>query len=202
MADPPPEQVALLQVRHGEIVRDVVEYVPTGTLNANGGPAFNEVTHPLVVVLTPACDLLSDLHERDELGKSPEPEEGKVNSRILSHIQCCDLLLIDEIRWPYSFVRGIWNRVHENRDERYLRVPAQDIRHHDYPFDHPDLYLDFKRVFSVPSDFLYSQLHQGTVVSCGEIPEPWLRNVVQRCYQFQSRVCLPDPADPRAADRS
>lgn len=198
MAAQPLDQGVLPQLQHGEIVRDVLEYVPAGTLNADGGPEFTEVTHPLVVVLTPACDLLSDFRERDEVGKSPNPEEGKVNGGVLPNVLCCDLLRFEEIRWPYPFNRGTWGRVVENRDERYLLVPAKHIRHYGHEYDHPDLYLDFKRVFSVPTDFLYAQLIRGMAGSCGEIPEPWVNHLVQRCYRFLSRVCLPDPSDPRA----
>ena len=192
------DQGVLPPLRHGQIVCGVLEYVPTGTLNANGGPTFTEVKHDLVIVLTPECDLLSDFIQRDEVGKSPKPEEGKVNSGVLSHVQCCDLLPLGDIRWPYPFNRGTWDRVHENRDERYLRVPAEDIRHYGHDYDHPDLYLDFKRVLSVPTDYLYAHLNQGKVGICGRIPEPWLSHLVQRCYGFQSRVCLPDPSDTRA----
>jgi hypothetical protein len=193
----PPSQDVLPQLHHGEIVRNVVEFVPTGTVDADGDPEVIKVSHSLVVLITPECDLLSDYRERDTAGKSPNPEEGKLNGRVLPHAQCCDLLLYDEIRWPYPFNPGTWKRVAELRDERYHRVPADDIRYYGHQFVHPELYLDFKRVFSVPTDYLYAQLSQGTVGSCGGIPEPWINHLVQRCYQFQSRVCVPDPSDTR-----
>ena len=197
MATEPQEWAVLARLQNGDILRNVVEFVPTGLVDDDGNPEVKEEVHPLVVVLTPECDLLGDFSERDQAGKSPNPEEGKVNSKVLRHVQCCDLLRYDEIRWPYTFNKGTWNRVVEDRDERYYLVPADNIRSYDHKYDHTDLYLDFKRVFGVPTDYLYVKLSQGDVERCDRIPEPWVNLVVQRCFRFQSRICVPDPSDPR-----
>jgi hypothetical protein len=178
---------------HGEILRNVVEYVPTGLMDADGAPEIGAVLHPLVVVLTPACDLVSDYEERDELASGADAAGNALNSKLLPHIQCCDLFLDSEFRGPFGFNSRSWSLVKENRDVRFHRVPAEDID----GLNHPDLFLDFKRIISVPTEYLYRKLNDNSAERCGEIPPPWMSQLLQRCYGFQGRVCVPDPSDLR-----
>ena len=177
----------------GEILRNVVEYLPTGAVDDEGNTEILGVVHPLIVVLTPACDLVSDYEERGKLAPSVGTAQGGLNPKLLPHTQCCDLFLSDEIRYPFGFNSGTWRVATRNRDERYHRVPAEGIDN----FDHPDLFLDFKRIISVPTEHLYLKLSDGSIERCGEVREPWLYQLVQRCYGYQARVCLPDPSDLR-----
>ena len=188
--DVPDRPTRLLQ---GEILRNVVEYVPTGALDDEGTPEIAGVVHPLMVVLTAACDLVSDYEERGKPSPSGRAAEGGLNPKMLPHIQCCDLFLFSEIRDPFGFNSGTWRPVTRNRDERYHRVPIEGIDN----FDHPDLFLDFRRIISVPTGHLYLKLSDGSIERCGEIREPWIYQLVQRCFGYQARVCVPDPYDIR-----
>ena len=179
------------RLKHGEVLRNVVEFVSTG--EGDGIPNIVGVTHDLVIVLTPECDLVSDYGDRNETGASSVPEDGKLNRKTLPRVQCCDLFLYSQIREPYEFTNRPWTLVKDNRDERYHRVPSEDIPN----FDQPELFLDFRRLISVPTGYLYGKLRDGSIERCGTIPSPWINHLVQRCYRFQSRVCVPDPSDPR-----
>jgi hypothetical protein len=188
--DVPALPTRLLQ---GEILLNVVEYVPTGVVYDDGSPEIKGVLHPRLVVLTPACDLVSDYGERIKLAANGETAGTELNPKMLPHIQCCDLFLLDEIRYPYGFNHKTWSPVPGNRDERYHKVPVGDMD----DLDHPDLYLDFKRIISLPTDYLYFKLNDGSTERRGVIPEPWINQLVQRCFGFQARVCVPDLSDPR-----
>ena len=189
----PDRPTRLLQ---GEILRGVVEYLPTGVEDEEGTPEIAGVTHSLMVVLTPACDLVSDYRERTKLWPTGEAIGDGLNPKLLPYVQCCDLFLFDEIRDPYGFNNGTWRPVPRNRDERYHRVPPEGIDN----AVHPELFLDFKRIISVTTEFLYLKLSDRSIERCGEIQEPWINQLVQRCYGYQARVCVPDPSDPRMSE--
>ena len=184
-------------LRHGEIIRDLLEYVPTGEINSAGDPDVHEVKHPLMVVLSPECDLVSDYDQRAGAGWSEAGAKDVLNPKVLPHVQCCDLFVGSEIRtpdWnPYDFRTDLWRAVKGNQQDRYHWIPAEGIDE----LDQPDLFLDFKRIISVPTGYLYRMVAGGSVGRCGRIPPLWISRLVQRCYAFQGRICLPDPADTR-----
>jgi hypothetical protein len=63
--------------------------------------------------------------------------------------------------------------------------------------DSSPLYLDFKRVLSISTAYLYQMLKTGDIELSEIIKPPWIHQLVQRCYGFQARVCVPDPTDTR-----
>ena len=180
------------RLQHGEILSNAVEFVAT-RLSDDGAPVVDGVVHDLVVVLTPDCDLVSDYETRDEAGVGPKSVDGKLRRNELPHILSCDLFIGADVKNTYGFTSKPWATVRDNRDERYHWIPTGDIDE----LDLPELFLDFKRVLSLPTEHLYRSVINGSVERRGVIPAPWITRLVQRCYGFQGRVCLPDPSDPR-----
>lgn len=180
------------RLQHGEILSNTVEFV-AARLDDDGTPVTEGVVHELVVVLTPECDLVSDYETRDKDGVGPKPVDGKLSRKELPHVLCCDLFIGSEIKDSYGFTSNPWSTVRNNRDERYHWIPTGDID----GLNLSELFLDFKRVISLPTEHLYRSILNGSVKRLGVIPSPYIIRLVQRCYGFQGRVCLPDPSDPR-----
>ena len=185
------------RLRQGQILRNLYEYVPTGQTRSDGTAQVTTVIHPLLVVISPECDLVSDYESRNAIssGASGQPQ---ASSNFLEHIQCCKLFEESAIRGASGMNSAAWSFVRSNRHERYHMIASNIPGRLD---DLGPLYLDFKRVLSISTAYLYQLLNAGDM-ELGEIIEPpWIHQLVQRCYGFQSRVCVPDPNDMRPSAR-
>jgi hypothetical protein len=178
------------RLRQGEILSGLTEYVPKAMDDSAGAVRLTIVGHPLVLVLSPECDLVSDAASRKPRGSASQNIEAR-QSNVLRHLQFADLFVENEVR--NRFNSKSWPLVRENRDERYHRVPSDEIEN----FNHPPLYLDFKRIFSASTEYLYAVLEEGTIGREGVVPSLWINQLVQRCYVFNGRICVPDANDPR-----
>ena len=188
--------VAPDRLRQGQVIRNLYEYIPTGLPTADGPAEVTAVLHPLVVVLSPECDLVSDYELRNANPKGGV--DRSQSSSFLEHIQCCKLFEEGEIRGPHRLNSAAWSFIKTNRHERYHTIPASAVGRSDST---TPLYSDFKRIFGVSTEYLYAALDAGQLEMDAVIAPPWIHQLVQRCYAFQARVCVPDPADQRPSAR-
>ena len=147
------------------------------------------VSHPKIVILTPDCDLLTDFLARKDPGTAKE-------TKLLQHVQCCDVYEEYEIRRARNLASDLWKRVKQNQDERYHCLPSNETDVGGKA-NQPALFLDFKQMFSIPTEFLYKAIEIGDVKRQGVIPPIWLHSLIQRYFAFHSRVGVPDPNDRR-----
>ena len=180
------------RLRQGQVIRNLYEYVPIGLPTMDGPAEVRAVIHPLVVVLSPECDLVSDYELRNANSKGSR--DLAQSSRFLEHIQCCKIFEEGEIRGPHGLNSAAWSFIKTNRHERYHTIPSSALGR---PDSDALLYLDFKRTLGVATEYLYVTLNVGLLEMDGVIEPPWIHQLVQRCYAFQARVCVPDPADQR-----
>ena len=173
----------------GELLSNVWEMqVDHPGVEISSDPAsfqHNPAEHPKVAIFTPDCDLLTDYLARYDANNPGD------DSKLLQHIQCCDVYEESEIR-PGRFGSDLWRRIRQNQDERYHCLPPGET---EGEFQHPTFFLDFKRMFSLPTQFLYDSLDIGEIVRRGVIPPIWLHSLIQRYFAFHSRVGVPDPND-------
>lgn len=181
------------RLRQGQVLRNLDEYVPTGQVASAGVAEVTIVRHPFVVVISPECDLVSDYETRNA-NPSEGSSQAQPNSSLLEHIQCCKLFNETEIRRPHELNSASWNFVKTNRHERYHTILPTVLGR---PDDESPLYLDFKRIVSFSAEYVYASLEKGDIERDSIIQPPWIHQLVQRCYAFQARVCVPDPMDPR-----
>lgn len=181
-----------VRLRQGQVIRNLYEYVPIGLPTVDGAAAVTAVHHPLVIVLSPECDLVSDyeLRNASPSGGFDLTQSGK----FLEHIQCYKLFEEGEIRRPHNLNSTAWSFIRTNRHERYHAIPQEALARAD---SDARLYLDFKRIFSVSTEYLYALLEADGLEMDAILEPPWLYQLVQRCYAFQARVCVPDPMDRR-----
>lgn len=181
------------RLSQGEILSDLQELQPEhpGKRISSDTPdfQFTLVEHPKVVILTPDCDLLTDFLARKVPYSSDE-------TKLLHHVQCCDIYEESEIRQDRKLGSDLWKRVRQNQDERYHRIPPGEIEVLE-KIQQPALFLDFKQMFSISTEFLYKSLEAGEVKQQGVIPPIWLHSLIHRYFAFHSRVGVPDPDDNR-----
>lgn len=180
----PPGNGAL---RQGELLENVwwhrplwpASPIPEGT-----SIEIEPVHHPLVVVIHQDCDLERDYDLRARAqAESREPEAG----RLLPQVLCCDAFTEDEVRVRAGGVN--FARVRDNQVERFHCLPAATIA--GTSESKPEIYLDFRGVFSVFTAGLYLAIQQGTVQRCAVVPAIFLQDLTHRVFGFLSRVALP-----------
>ena len=109
-------------------------------------PLSERASHPWSIVLTPACDLEWDFRSRQH---SDQPDSKRV-----THLLLCDLEDESSVRGDSRIKnRGERDKVKSNRDERWYYLPPCTSEN-GQPF--VEFYIDFKRLFSVPTEFVYA----------------------------------------------
>ncbi len=177
----------------GEILLEIREFRPpndASVLAAGEGGTFLSVVHSRAIVITPDCDLLSDYSVRE----NPPNNESQRQGRLLEHIQLCDVFVEQEIRPNRNLTRDLWRRIRGNQDERYHTFPSVDEPDISGT-SHVEYFLDFKRMFTMPTEFLYHLIESGKTQRLGTVPPVWIHQLIQRYFAFHSRVGVPDPAD-------
>ena len=175
---PSPNEGAL---RQGEILANVIELrVTIDSLKAGGSPDLSRIIHPYAMVVSQDCDLAQDFIER-------EKDQKKV-SRLIPSILFCQV--IDAATLKSTVDGRTWDRVKINKDERFHFLqtirPDQDKEHQGLP----ELGIDFKRYFSIPTEEVYFRLQSEIKRRCVFF-SPYLEHLSTRFYYFQSRVALP-----------
>ena len=177
----------------GEILLDIREFRPSDDASvavAGQEVTFSSVVHPRAIVITPDCDLLTDYSTRN----NPPEDKNQRQSRLLDHIQLCEVFSEGEIRHNPPFNAALWKRIRGNQDERYHTFPTVS-KTDSHSAGHPEYFLDFKRMFTVQTEFLYKLLDSGKAQRLGIVPSVWIHQLIQRYFAFHSRVGVPDPAD-------
>ena len=191
-----PPQVSAL--RQGEILGDVYEHVPQfPPIRVEEGQPIpiNSIYHEYLVVMSPDCDL-----EWDFKARYPDPESqerlislteiSKVSS-IIPQVFLAEGYKIERIVAQVARGTDIWRRIEQNQDERYHHLVASPIG--TPPIGElPDLYIDFKKSLSIPTQSIYDGIRINGVRRLALIPEIYIHHLMHRYYGFLSRVALPD----------
>ena len=156
---------------------------PETLLSDDNTPPSLRKNHPLVIVLSPDCDLEWDYQAR------LDPEEPR--HKILDHILLCDLYSISEIRDAKSVKTAEVKRIRSHQAARYHCLEAEDPYSvlSDTPL--PELFLDFKNPFALSLDYILFLLDNGIVKRRGVLPSNHLHHLSQRFASFVGRVALP-----------
>jgi len=175
------------QLRQGEVIEAIRELrfnltnISEETIGAQS-LLVDRVDHPWTIVLSPDCDLDWDFKARMGLLEQP-------STKRISHVLLCDLE--DESALRAERVTTSKNRalVKENRDERYHFIPSGEVENASIL---PEFYVDFKRVFALPADYIYAVAESNLVTRHGFLKVPWVQHLAHRFTYFLGRVALPD----------
>lgn len=145
-------------------------------------PWSERASHPLSIVLTPACDLEWDFQYGESSSNS--------DSKRVSHLLLCDLEDEHGVRNDLRIRnQGERERAKSNRDERWHYLPASMT---DDGQDLAEFYIDFKRLYSVPTALVYPATNLGLIKRRGYLIGPWVQHLSHRFTYFLGRVGLPD----------
>jgi hypothetical protein len=172
-------------LRQGEIITKFWEYQAA----AVGAPEANEVSfqpifHPILVVLSPDCDLEWDFEarQRQREGES-HPWEALSHPKVIPHIIACDGFEKSSVQTRSGMNSGITRQISKNSDERYHCFPEAS------PL--PDMILDFKQAQGFPTHLVYESIRLGNTERSAKVPEPYLYDLMHRFYGFLSRIGVP-----------
>jgi len=171
-------------LRQGEILTNVVRIkLDLATL---GTSKLDVVTfvHPYAMIVTQDCDLEQDFNVRFR--------EPKVSDKLLPSILFCELATAVELRGTTGITSDIWRRISQNKDERYHFLQAVEAGSDAQQSGLPELGIDFKRVFTLPTDELYLRIELGEAKRRSVLQSPYLEHLSERLAHFNSRVALPE----------
>lgn len=176
-------------LRQGEIISGLVQIqLATGTErefpSEDAEIPIRRIEFPYAIVISQDCDLDWDFKHR----KEPSTFLDKVMPNTLF----CELYPAEELRHRPggSINSGIWSRIRTNKDERYHFLQRVEVGDDAISEGLPELALDFKRCFSIPTDELYLQFVSQAKRRC-RIVSPYLEHLAVRVFYYHSRVALP-----------
>lgn len=182
-------------LRQCEILANVVEVrVSIGSLDATGELEIEERVHPLAIVVTQDCDLLWDYRAREASG------DAAPKNKILPNVLLCELWEADLLRGTQAISSEPWKRIRQNQDERYHYLQPCDTTNDSEGSGLSALVIDFKRVFTVPTDELYRRVSIGQIRRRSMLEGLFLQDLSNRFGYYHLRVALPDavPSSPPA----
>ena len=164
-------RVASDRIRQGEILSNVPEFV------VNPGTEDVAVVPRLfTVVLTPDCDL-----ERDWTARHQGIRSDLRSVTFIVGIDANDRVLI-----PAS----AWGRVKKNDQANAHSIEkcekSDDLGDRGFP----PLVFQFKNLFSVPVDLIYSKIKDGSIIRRSQLLSPYRDHLIQRFCSFFGRVAL------------
>ncbi len=183
-------------LRQGEIITNVVGYrISLETLQSpDNGIKVDKRRHPYAIVLTQDCDLNWDYNAQRQIVGENLPnakEKAKLETKRIPEILLCEVFAATEIRYGEGMLSHIWNQIKINKNDRYqffqLIPPEADLLGEGLP----ELAIDFKRYFTIPTDELYWQIKSGNAQRRTFLDSPYLEHLSQRFSSFLSRIALP-----------
>ncbi len=178
-------------LRQGEILKGLIEFNVTSTelsgidslFSNEKAPPVDRVDHPIVIVLSPDCDLEYDFQAR------VDPDEPR--HKIMTHILLCDLFQSSDLRDDKGVASGDSRRIRSHQNMRYYCINREDPGSIEGNDPLPELYLDFKSPFAIPLDFIMFLIDNGVVKRHGVLPPITSNHLTQRFTSYLGRVSLP-----------
>ena len=171
-------------LRLGELLEGVLELTFDLSVLSSASfrgpePPSERISHPWSIVLNPDCDLEWDFKSRQQT--------GQLDKRI-THLLLCDLEDETRIRSRLTGA-GLRKRAQSYQEDRDHYLPGS-------PTEEGSLldqfYIDFKRLFMVPVDYVYAAAAIGAIQRHGFLKPPWAQHLAHRLTNFLGRVGLPD----------
>lgn len=163
---------------HGEILSGLFRWRLDPAKFADDVPSLQRVEYPYALVLSQSCDLVQDFTAR---------QSGKVQ---LPDVIFCHAPTAEELR---SACGGsdIWKRIKQNKDERYHFLEKVQAECDTCGESVPELGIDFKRYFTIPTDEVYHRIKSGQIRRRSVLSTPYLEHLSTRFAYFLGRVALP-----------
>ena len=180
-------------LRQGEILTNVIELQvrleSIGGVNSDSVYEANPIEHLFAIIVSQDCDLEQDFNYR-------YGSKGNVRNELPS-VLLCQAEEVDEFV-KSAMYRGLFNsrtftgNFKNNNEFRYHFI--QEIPTNLSAVDRrvPELGIDFKRYFSVPTAEIYHRIKFDETQRCSVLESPYRDHFSQRFFNFNSRVALPE----------
>jgi hypothetical protein len=183
-------------LRQGEIVSNLVQTKLELSTVGSDEPRVARETHQFAVVLSQDCDLEQDWEAR-RAASSAEGfgDNGPLPSILFAHVHDATALKAAVAN------DGDWRRAVKNKNERYQFLAA--VRAEDDALGEglPQLGIDFKRYFTIPTAEVYKRIAAEARRRC-RLLSPYLEHLSIRFCYYQFRVALPVDHHELQSDRA
>jgi hypothetical protein len=171
-------------LRQGELLSSLVE-VRRVLQAVSQELQIDLVNHPYAIVISQDCDLEQDFFARTRPAEIAKPED-----KLLPGVLFCEVITATELRGRLADGQ-IWKQIIQNKNERYhyLREIQREFDLLDEGI--PELGIDFKRYFTVPTGDIYSQIGAAGRRR-SHLQSPYLEHLSVRFANYLSRVALPE----------
>lgn len=170
-------------LRQGEIFTNVIQLRANYEELIKGNYVADRIVHPYAIVLSQDCDCIQDHYSRSK-GKSLVPTIlfGEVHEAGWMR---------DKSNTETKIDGDIWKSVRQNKNERYqfLEAVPPDVDAQNQGL--PELTIDFRRFFSIPTDEFYHRVTSGEAMRRCRLASPYLEHLAGRFGYFAQRVALP-----------
>lgn len=182
-----------IALRQGEILTNVVELqVDPETIksvDADSVYDVDPVKHPFAIIVSQDCDLEQDFNYR---------YHDKGNDRnVLPSILFCQAMDADRFRksevYRSLFTSSTFTGNFKNNDAfRYHFIQRVSVELDAHNCGLPELGIDFKRYFSMPTAEVYHRIDVGHTLRRSVLQSPYRDHFSDRFFNFSSRVALPE----------
>jgi hypothetical protein len=166
----------------GEIISNIIQTHLDYASFAGSHPIMVSKIHPFAVALSQGCDLDQDYRARQD--------EVNQDKRIPA-VLFCEAIDAESLRARCN--AGIWKRIRDNNDERYHFLQAVAMEFDADGRGLPEIGIDFKRYFTIPTDEVYYRIRCGEAKRRCYLNSPYLEHFCRRFANYLSRVALPEP---------
>lgn len=174
-------------LRQGEIITNVVQIRLEFEEFKKGSFVADSVVHPYAIVLSQDCDCVQDYTARNN---QPPNTKNEIPSILFGEVHTAEWMRNQEN--PGSLHSGLWNIVKRNKNERYQFLELVRPEYDAAGEGLPELTIDFRRFFSIPTDELYHRLAIGEAKRRCRLRSPYVEHLATRFGYFAQRVALPE----------
>lgn len=174
-------------LRQGEIITNLVQ-VRLNLEELKGGNLLaDRIEHPFAIVLTQDCDCIQDHSSRLTSSGNSTRETPNI---VFGEVHTADWMR--DGNNPRKIDSDIWKRgVKGNKNERYHFLEAIRAEEDAQNEGLPELTIDFRRYFSIPTDEVYFRIEIGEARRRCRLVSPYLEHLGARFSFFSQRVALP-----------
>ena len=174
-------------LRQSELLSNVVYGRQRLESIGTGNPVVDQIVIERALVISQDCDL--DQDHRVRFPPSDKPSDKLIPSVLLSQVFTAESLFGD-IKSRYGGSNA-WKRVQQNNDPRFHYLQAVTPGCDRLNDGIPELVIDFKRYFAIPTDELYFRIESGETLRRCVLLSPYLEHLSCRFAHYLGRVGLP-----------
>lgn len=162
------------QLRQSEVITGITEFIFD-----SGSGEVAALEHEFCVVVSQECDLERDFEART--AKEESPLGGVLLVPAISAADAREMI----------GGRDLWKPVIQNKSDRYHALEATPAEHDLAKGGLPALIVDFRRLFTIPSQELYRQIETGGAIRrrC-RLVVPYREHLQNRLAMYLSRIAL------------